>query len=73
MKFSSWKHFFYQKVLFILVIFQQITLLVLLFYWDPSNSSDFKSYKIDYIFFSCFAICENLWLAHNLSKLKKKA
>jgi hypothetical protein len=61
------------QVLFFLVFIQQLTLLVLLFYWNPAKSADFKDYYIDYIYFVCFAICDNLWLVHNLSKpIKKK-
>jgi hypothetical protein len=55
------------KVLFLLVFIQQLTLIILLFYWDPSKSNDFKYYYIDYIFFVCYAICDNLWMTHNLS------
>jgi len=54
--------------MFLLIIVQQTTLIVLLFYWDPSRSHDIKTYYIGYIYFVCFAICNNLWTTHNLSK-----
>lgn len=56
-------------MLFLLAFVQQITLLILLFYWEPTKpSNDSKSYYIDFIFFIFYAICDNLWMAHNLSK-----
>ncbi|RNA40523.1 hypothetical protein BpHYR1_007094 [Brachionus plicatilis] len=51
----------------------QVTILAMLFYWDPAKISDFNSPHIDYVFFGCFALCENLWLTFNLKNLLKKS
>jgi hypothetical protein len=60
--------FFRFQILFLLAFVQQLTLIILLFYWDPLKPNTFKNYYIDYIFFLCYAICENFWLVHNISE-----
>ena len=66
-KFVVFEIYYIIKILFPLALIQQSTLIILLFFWDPSKSIDFKMFYIDFIFFICFAICDNLWTTHNLS------
>ncbi|CAF1018003.1 unnamed protein product, partial [Brachionus calyciflorus] len=62
-----------QKFMFFLVLVQQMTLLSVLFYWDPVKANDFSSSNIYFVFFGCFATCESLWLVFNLRNLLKKS